>query len=201
MKQIKLAAGESVAKIYSYGKVATGRKKNAVENSLIVTNKRVVYQSLGRKTVSRKEIPVEAAEYVETKYTTQKAGIVLAILSLFIGAALLVFGLDLFGIKFISEYKLGLPFMVAGAVVLALALFLFVRFIWYRRRGAVEVIISGRLMENELLSFGVSSLKIRQKKAERIRVKVDKSIAIEMVNELGALLLNIRAAQNTAKNP
>ena len=199
MKQIKLAAGESVAKIYSYGKIAAGRKKNAVENSLIVTNKRVVYQSLGKKTVSRKEIPVEAAEYVETRYTTQKAGIVLAILSIIIGAALLVLGLDLFGLKFISEYKLAIPFMAGGAVFLALAVILIVRFMLYRRRGAVEVIISGRLMENELLSFGVSSLKI--KKAERIRVKVDKSVAVEMVNELGALLLNIRSAQSAAKNP
>ena len=201
MKQIKLAAGESVAKIYSYGKVAAGRKKNAVENSLIVTNKRVVYQSLGRNTVSRKEIPVEAAEYVETKYTTQKAGIVLAILSLIIGGALLVLGLDLFGLKFISEYKLAIPFMAGGAALLAISLLLIIRFICRRRRGAVEVIISGRLMENELLSFGVSSLKIRQKKAERIRVKVDKSVAVEMVNELGALLINIRTAQNAAKNP
>ena len=200
MKQIKLAAGESVAKIYSYGKIASARKKNAVENSLIVTNKRVIYQSLGKKTASRKEIPVEAAEYIETKYTTLRAGIFLAILSLLLGAALLVFGLQLFPIPLIAEYNLALPLMIAGGVFLALSLFLIIRFIWCRRRGAVEVIISGRLMENELLSFGVSSLKVK-KRAARLRVKVDKRVAVDMINELGALLINIRSAQNAAKNP
>lgn len=200
MKQIKLAAGESVAKIYSYGHISSGRKKNTIENSLIVTNKRVIYQSLGNKTVSRKEIPVEAAEYIDTKYTTQRVGIWLTVFSFLIGAVLLVLGLDVLKIEFISKYGLGLPLIVAGGVFLALALFCVIRLICHRRRGAVEVIISGRLMENELLSFGVSNLKVRQKQAERLRIKVDKNVAVDMVNELGALLLNIRAA-NSQKTP
>ena len=200
MKQIKLAAGESVAKIYSYGHISSGRKKNTIENSLIVTNKRVIYQSLGNKTVSRKEIPVEAAEYIDTKYTTQRVGIWFTVFSFLIGAALLALGLDFLKLEFISSYGLKLPLIVAGGVLIALALFGVIRLTCHRRRGAVEVIISGRLMENELLSFGVSNLKVRQKQAERLRIKVDKSVAVDMVNELGALLLNIRAA-NSQKNP
>ena len=199
MKQIKLAAGESVAKIYSYGNVNARRKKNSVENSLIVTNKRVIYQSLGARSVARKEIPVEAAEYIDTKYTSQRAGIWLALLSLLLGAALLVFGLNPFKLGFISQHGLGLSLMIVGGVFLAIAIFLFIRLRIYRRRGSVEVIISGRLAEHELLSFGVSNLKIRQKQVERLRIKVDKNVAVDMVNELGALLLNIRSAAK--RNP
>jgi hypothetical protein len=65
-------------------------------------------------------------------------------------------------------------------------------------RGAVEVVISGRLPEYKLVCVGMSNLKARAQNATRVSITVDRATALEMVNELGAVLLNVRS-QSTVK--
>ena len=191
MEQIKLAAGESVAKVYTYGRTVVGKQRRTIDESLIITNKRVIYQSIGDRFVKRKEIPISAAEYVGTRYTTESGSLALAVICFILSAASAVLSLVN---PWPSYLWISLSVM---ALMLALGSLLTVVYI-RSLRGAVEVVISGRLPEYKLVYVGMSNLKARAQNATRVSITVDRATALEMVNELGAVLLNVRS-QGTVK--
>lgn len=186
MEQIKLAAGESVAKVYTYGRAVVGKQHRTIDESLIITNKRVIYQSIGDKFVKRKEIPVSAAEYVGTRYTTESGSLVLAVICFILAAAAAALAI-------VNPWPSYL-WISLSAMALFLALGSLLSVVYVRSlRGAVEVVISGRLPEYKLVSLGMSNLKARAQNVTRVSITVDRATALEMVNELGAVLLNVRS--------
>ncbi|MBQ8302685.1 MAG: hypothetical protein IJX97_03945 [Clostridia bacterium] len=192
MEQIKLAAGESVAKVYTYGRTVVGKKRKTIDESLIITNKRVIYQSIGDKCVKRKEIPVAAAEYVGTKYTTESGSLAFAVISFIIAVAAAVFSI----VNPFPKYLwISLSLLAVGLAVGSLLVLVYIRSL----RGAVEVTISGRLPEYKLVSVGMSNLKARANDVTRVSIMVDRATALEMVNELGAVLLNVRSQSSQKK--
>ena len=186
MEQIKLAAGESVAKVYTYGRTVVGKKRRTIDESLIVTNKRVIYQSIGDRCVKRKEIPVSAAEYVGTKYTTESGSLVFSVIFFILAAASAAVAI----INPLPKYLwVFLSVLALSLIIGSLLAVAYIRSL----RGAVEVVISGRAAEYKLVSVGMSNLKARAAEATRVSIMVDRSAALEMVNELGAVLINVRS--------
>ena len=202
----QLAKGERIVKEYNFGSTmsshASPTKRGNVVNSLVITNKRVVSQTQGGSTVIRKEIPLSSADYVSTSMTTSGRSIAPFIVFLILGIAFaalayfspLVVNLILTPMNIeldeaIMNYiALGI-YGVAGlfAVLAIINLILFIA----KRSMGVEILISGKCYETELLN--ASSTTGGQAKPQPFKFTVNRKVATALVNELGALLIDLRA--------
>ena len=201
---LMLSKGEQIVKEFQYGekkqKGLFAGKKNNVKRSLIVTNKRIVSQSQGQNTTARKEIPLSAADYVTSSFTKHQFSIVPAIILAIFGLAALIAGLVMSNQKpsggsssssDMTNQIIGFILLGLGGLFLILAIILLFVFLFNRSAG-VEIIIAGKCLETQLLDVASSNLK-PSKKAKLFKIIVKKEIAFPMINELGALLLDLKA--------
>ncbi len=188
MERLKLANSEEIVKNYDYSTVTKGLfKKRITQNSLTVTNKRVVLQSCSETSATRKEIPVSSAEYVEASYATQGGSFIPAIV---LGALTLIFLV----LYFVFDSQEGSQMTAIFMLPLAAISFIFgiiclVRYL-LSLGGAVVVTIGGRRPEINLLSLGAHTA-AGEKASKFLRLKVNLSVATGMVDELGAVLMEI----------
>lgn len=175
---LQLAKNETILKKYNYSLQKS--KSGSLENNLIITDKRIISESVSEKSVLRKEMPVAAADYIGSTYAANNA-------TLIIGLAILVLGITLIIVGAVSEMVagiiIGIIAIVAGVVVLVLALL--------KRGAAVTLQISGKMGEHNLMSVGASTLSSR-KKINSVKIKVNKEESLKMIDEIGALLIGIK---------
>ncbi len=203
MEQLRLANNEKIVKNYDYSTVTKGIfKKDVTQNSLTVTNRRVVLQSVSNHVAARKEIPVSAAEYVDATFAKNGRSLLKTILCGILTIAFLV-------VFFIVNGKLneaaeavdeavgatadfsGLALLLlipAGIALIATIINLLIYI--FSLGGAVLITIGGRRSEVTLLTLGASNM-VESKGSESIKIKVDRSVSETMVNELGAVIMNI----------
>lgn len=181
----KLATNESIIKSYNYSskelKSKGPAKQEPLQNSLIITNKRIIEETVSDKTIIRKEIPVQAADYVSTSYAASATSLMIAIALAVLGIVGIIIGAMAFP-----------PLIFIGVISLVMCVIMLV--LYFLRRGAgVTVEISGKMGEHSLISMGASSMAAANK-IKRIKIKVDKTVAQTMVNEIGAILLDVKAS-------
>lgn len=179
---LKLAKNEIIIKRFDY----TTRKIKNSKRSLIVTNKRIISEIMDRNSVMRKEIPVSEAEYISTSYANTKSSLVAFILFLILAIVTGIVG-----------WKVELPvhYMNYGLYGLA-GLFLLLSCImlgkFFKNRAAsVEITISGKKMETQVFSLGSSNMSSKSK-AKDLKIQIDRNQSIAMVNELGAVLIDVK---------
>ncbi len=179
---LMLAKNEVIIKRFDY----TTRKIKNSKRSLIVTNKRVISEIMDRNSVIRKEIPVSEAEYLSTSYANTKPSLIASILFLILAIVAGIVG---------WKVDLPVPYMnyalygFAGLFLLLAIIFL-VKF-FKNKAASVEITISGKKMETQVFSLGSSNMSSKSK-AKDLKIQVDRSQSIAMVNELGAVLIDVR---------
>ena len=179
---LKLAKNEIIIKRFDY----TTRKIKNSKRSLIVTNKRIISEIMDRNSVMRKEIPVSEAEYISTSYANTKSSLLAFILFLILAIVAGIVG---------WKVELPVPYMNYGLYGLA-GLFLLLACImlgkFFKNRAAsVEITISGKKMETQVFSLGSSNMSSKSK-AKDLKIQIDRNQSIAMVNELGAVLIDVK---------
>ena len=186
MEQLRLANNEKIVKNYDYSTLSRGFfKKHIVQNSLTVTDKRVVLQSVSEHSISRKEIPVSSAEYIDASYATKGRSLLATILT-----GILMIACLIMSFVFKSDtIDVGALMLIPAALFFVLTVINLLKFI-FALGGAVVVVIGGRRPEINLISLGASTM-IEGKGAASMKIKVNREIAPVMVNELGAVIMDI----------
>ena len=192
---VQLANDEILIKQYDYSEksVKDGLKKQRLQRKLIVTNKRIISEVEGKKQVSRKEMPIEAADYVDSTFTTQ-TGSLGGVIASFIFAAIF------FALYFVLNKKISwFSYAVIPAIICVVLGVVFLILYFIKRKAAVTLTISGCKTENVLLDVGASSLASNKSKKE-ITISVDRKTSEEMINEIGAIIIDVKAQNARKKN-
>ena len=180
--EIRLASNEVIYKRFDY----TTRKAKNSKRSLIITNKRVISEIMDRNSVMRKEIPVSEAEYISTSYANTKSSLLAFILFLILA---IVAGIVGWKVELpVSYMNYGL-YGLAGLFLL-LACIMLGKF-FKNRAASVEITISGKKMETQVFSLGSSNMSSKSK-AKDFKIQIDRNQSIAMVNELGAVLIDVK---------
>ena len=179
---LKLAKNEIIIKRFDY----TTRKIKNSKRSLIVTNKRIISEIMDRNSVMRKEIPVSEAEYISTSYANTKSSLLAFILFLILAIVAGIVG---------WKVELPVPYLNYGLYGLA-GLFLLLACImlgkFFKNRAAsVEITISGKKMETQVFSLGSSNMSSKSK-VKDLKIQIDRNQSVAMVNELGAVLIDVK---------
>lgn len=184
MEQLRLANNEKIVQNYDYSTLSRGFfKKHIVQNSLTVTDKRVVLQSVSEHSIARKEIPVSSAEYIDASYATKGRSLLATILTGILMIACLI-------MSFVIKVEvLGTLMLIPAAIFFIATVINLLKFI-FALGGAVVIVIGGRSPEINLLTLGASTM-IEGKGSSSMKIKVNREIAPVMVNELGAIIMNI----------
>ena len=187
--ELKLAKNEKIIKEYFYSTRAQkgfGGKKNTLDKRLIITNKRVINEAKSSLSVIRKEVPIEACDYIMTSFSKQARSLLGAIVCLIIG----IIGAIAYFIVEQNYVKLGA--LGVGVLFLIIGIILLISF-FMKKNASVEVIIAGKMEEHNLLSVGSSNMSSSRKIAKRIKLIVDRKTSEIMINEIGALLLDVKS--------
>ena len=159
--ELKLAKNESLIKSWEYAQTKQGFEKKSYE--LTVTDKRIISSSESSKGVDRREIYLDDVKTLE--YSFAKKGLFKAILFFILGA------------------------ITAIAVV---GIFLIIKAIGILKEKSFELTMTTEGFESDGLEIGASSMKkifSFLKKKSKLKVKVNKDAALEIINELGAIIV------------
>ena len=194
MSELKLAVGEEIVKSFNYseqkvkGKGVTSYSDN-IERQLIVTNKRIVHRMEGEKVLAQKEMPIDAADYVYSRYGLAMRNLLVPFILILLGIGMILLN------KFLLKEIIGkniLLYVGIGAIVIGVVAFII---LIINSRSSVYIEISGKMPEYDLIKIGASNLLTRKSAgAKKITVRVMKEVALQMVNELGALIIQLKEA-------
>lgn len=180
-----LAKDEVVLREYDYAIVKS--KKNEVLHSVILTDRRIIAQEQGPRSFARKEMPIEHADYISTNFDSYKHGVAFAVLLLTLSVLLAVGGFvwsrftDLRW--FLIPSCLAVVALVFGVIVLILSI--------SNKGASAELEIRSRTPIYEMLSVSANGMRA-ESKVDKIKIKVDKDIAEQLLNEIGAIVVENR---------
>ncbi|MBQ9132300.1 MAG: hypothetical protein IJX62_07515 [Clostridia bacterium] len=182
---LKLSENEVVIKIFDYAK--SGRQDSSVisQNSLVVTNKRIIQQAKSRNAVIRKEIPVQDAKYINTQFFKKHNPVynVLAVLAIVAGVAC----------------AMALKDWTFAAIGAGVGVLLFVAYA-FLTKNMLAFSIGGDNRLTQLMTFTTQKPKKEKpgkKTADKenyVFFRVNKKQAIQLVDELGSVILDVREA-------
>lgn len=183
-----LAKDEVVVKDWEYAKsiVKSGRKVVETVKTLTVTNKRIIAGSKNPTRTNYEEVPLSAVKNVSVShYQPSKLS---AILMIVFGVLLIVAGV-LFATAIPSEGNpTGIVFMIIFAIV---GLILIVKGIKNLNQGVFTLVLTTAGVQSELMSLGFFRVFRNGKKVktETVKVKIDNTVAKEIVETIGAIIL------------
>ena len=163
---MKLICGKNESVIKSWDYALEKRRFERTTHNLTVTDKRIVSSSESKTSFERREIYLSDVKTLDYKF--QRNGMFKAILMLILGilTAIVVVGI----------------FLILAAVKILKA-----------KSFALTIITSG--CESEGLSLGASSM-LKKKSSGKIKVVVNKNAAMEIMNELGSIILDVKSNEN-----
>jgi len=199
INDLKLSAGERIVKDYDFSvaNVASGSDKEKIARHLVITNKRIIHRAEGDKSISQNEMPVTAADYIYSTFGVFSKNLFGPILMILIGLVLIILNAIKLGGSGIV-YAVGAVVLVAGIIWLIILIL--------SMKATVMIRISGKAPQNRILTIGTSEVTVvnarkkgkAKQKTEVLSIKVDKNVACAMVNEIGAIILDMKAE---AANP
>ena len=175
---LKLSENESVIKIFDYAKSRRQESSVISQNTLVVTNKRIIQQIRSGNAIQRREIPVQDAKYVDTSFYKRYRPIyaVLGVLAAAIGVAGTVY------------FKNWIPVAIGGGIFAVLMLVYLLA-----TENMVAFTISGDNRITELMSFtGGGRPPRRRRKNGQLFIHVNRKQAMQLVSELGSVILDVR---------
>ena len=195
------AKDERVVKSYDYATVSTtkGLSEDREVKSLIITNKRIIHRCSSHEHIVQSEMPITKATYFECAYqSVRNPG------TLFLCILFLVLGVGAFvGMNFIPLEVIPYEFMdkMIYLPVALLAISLLFLIVWLvTKKGAINCIFSTDGMVQPVMQVASNPLvdllkNFSKKQKGKVKVVVDAQACAGMVDELGAVLMNIQAEQ------
>lgn len=208
---VSLAKNERVIKEYEYANMSVVGigKKSATTKKLTVTNKRIIHQEstagIGTERISTTEMPVKDAKYVNAYYGSKSFGFLLKL-----GIYVLIFTVGLVYLLLASDTSLegGMLALVAclgiiGVVAIILYFVIKDRSVIFSIRTDTHITpaMQASSKAESLLTKGIFA---RLRSADRgltinVKVKVNQKVAKELVEELGAVILEAQNAEDPAE--
>lgn len=195
---VKFAKDEKVIKSFDYATVGYNKRKGQYDTfkSLIVTNKRVIHESVNDKRnneiILRQEMPVADAKYVKTTMgkTSNPAYLLQALLfAIIAAAAVFVSTLDFAEKFYVAFLVLAAPFAVLTFVKLAAyfsSLTKVVSFSIFTDHVVTPVICTAAVETENKETEG----KKNTKKDPSLEIRVNADVAREIADGLGAAILD-----------
>ena len=189
---IQLAKNEVLVKNWDYSRTNTKTRlsRNTIFNELVVTNKRIISRESDKNRVSTQELFMEDVKGVGGMYAT-KRNIVIPILLVILAVA--AAGFAVYAYFFMHAKDFAIFAAVGAAALLLIALLVY---IFSRQTCFMLNLTTGDYVGNSLdLSSGVAAYRDRKQKNQRhvqIKVKVSYSAAEEIVNTIGACIIDGR---------
>lgn len=181
-----LAKDEILIKQYDYA--VTKSKHDTVMHSVIVTDRRIISQEQGGRSFERDEMPIDHADYILTDFDSYKRSVALSVF-LFVLSVLLAVGGFVWSRFVEGTYWFLIP---SGLAVVAVIFAVIALVVSLTKNGAsAELEIRSRQPVYELLNFSANGMK-PSKRIEKLKIRVDKEVAEQMLNEIGALILEYR---------
>ncbi len=186
---LTLANGEKIVKQYDYSKSIAGKGKGLLtESRLIVTNKRIIEEKVcatkRNEKIIRNEIPLEKAKKVSSSFR-RKGNALWAILA---GLSALVM------IAGFAGGIMGLGVIGFAAMIVFALIFIFLRKSVVKVTISTDSIINPALMVQSATQRRLSARQI-DLYTEVVKVMVDPAVAMQMVDEIGATILDAKNAQ------
>jgi hypothetical protein len=180
-----LAKDEQIIKDWDYATGKSGKFFNKLHTqcNLTVTNKRIVYTAENERKITRQEMPMDLAKSVYgTHETVSKLGAFL----------LIIFGI----LVAVVGAILGLKIPIVGYAILAVAVifgaYLVIKGIIRLNQGEFMAKVTSVELEGESLNLSASRLFAKKKPAAEMKIKLNNDIAREIVEELGAIVVEYR---------
>lgn len=193
MKELVLAPSENIVKKYTYVRHKKSAKKILSESSLIVTNKRVVKETISDKAVSRQEIPVGAIDFVDCSVKNQKRSLKKTVISSILALLFLVAGVVFNFITPIQGIDPMIPCYVCygfGLISILLTISFFV--IWCKSSGcSVDVVLLSYKKKNALFGASIKD-DYEVIKEPKLKMEIDRDVADLMVDELSAIIFSVK---------
>lgn len=189
-QSLVFADDEGIIKDWNYA-TTTGKLKSS--HKLVVTNKRIVatdsyFYKNGEKTI-RQEMRKKDASSVSCYHCNQNYKI--AAIVLFVLAALCVVGGIIISTSNApKETGGGSPFFIILIIIAGIYLAIIGLILFFKRKNALVLVITSNSRNNTV--FGIYAnmgVSLKSKKSGKIKVKVDESVAKDVVSSIGALLL------------
>lgn len=188
-QSLVFADDEGIIKDWNYA-TTTGKLKSS--HKLVVTNKRIVatdsyFYKNGEKTI-RQEMRKKDASSVNCYHCNQNYKI--AAIVLFVLAALCVVGGIIISTSNSPKEtgvgsQVSIILIIVGIYLAIIGLILF-----FKRKNALVLVITSNSRNNTV--FGIYAnmgVSLKSKKSGKIKVKVDESVAKDVISSIGALLL------------
>jgi hypothetical protein len=179
---MKFATDENVLKTYNYASVGK------TSETLTVTNKRVIFSAEGKMSDgslvhSTEEVKISSIEKVSGRVASKRSGKLLFFMFFFIAVAVAAYFIISAKLPDLDKTISLIP-LIAGGVF---ALIFLIAFICSKKVSFVL-----ELFTNQCAGMGISTdignLK-QGKKKKKIKVKVNQKIAIEVIEEIGSLIV------------
>ena len=170
--EAKLAPSEVILKSWDYSKQGRRFDKHKVQKTLTVTNKRIIASEEGDFDLRRNEIPLSAVKSIKATYRKNDS---LSMKIKFVCA--IIFSIIIVGIFF-------------GSIQKAISLNQQIKSCIFELQIATQGVEGTPLAIGAIPDTGVSKrTHLFKGSVNKIKVYVDKEIAKEIVNEIGALAL------------
>ena len=199
---IQFAKDEKVIKSFDYAATGYNKKRDQYDTfkSLIVTNKRIIHESVserrGNEVILRQEMPVSDAKYIKTTMgkSSSPEFLVQAILFAVLAVAIALVSVFEFAAKFqFVFWILAAPFAILAIVKLCTFLTScsrVVSFSIFTDHVVTPVICSTAIETNTDDASGKKA-----KKEPALEIRVNSDVAREIADELGAAILDAIAYQ------
>ena len=179
---MKFATDENILKTYNYASVGK------VSETLTVTNKRVILATEGKMPDgsaihTTEEIKINSIEKVQATVASKRKGSLIFFTILFALIAVAFAAITVMGIKLFGET---LQYAAAGGALL-IAIICIIAYA-LSKRVSFCIDLTTRARSGMGLSDSVGTLKIKKSK-KQVKIKVDEKVAIEVVEEIGALII------------
>ena len=181
---MKLAQNEQVVRKWEYAS-AQGFSKHTA--TLTVTNERIVHEVKSGTRLERQEIPVKSAKSIYASRANNILGIILLILA----GLFLIYSF----VQLASPYGKGM-----GAVLLVLAIAMGVIGYIFLKRCSMTLVITTEGRSEVGLSLGVFS-RLAGYLSGTIRVHADRDTVDNMLENIGALIVDIKNLPQNADEP
>ena len=173
-----LSKDEGVIKEWKYAISKKGMEKT--EANLVVTNKRVVHDIKNYHSISRTEIPLKEVKSVHY-YSNSKLSL-RAVFAIILGIIAAIVGFVLIGKAEDAAAVAALPIIIGIVLVIAGIIGL--------TKSAFTMTLYTHGVFTEILDIGASAIKSKRKKSAKVKIKVDKNVAAEIIDSLGAIILD-----------